>query len=106
MSVKDDPGDRVFSGVIAPIFFLIWVVVIALSGEIQFPRRGEPLKDPARVCGQGLVLFSLALHLFAWRFLANYDHLAERAHRLRLLAIFLGVAGGISYLIGEVIARR
>ena len=50
--------------------------------------------------GAGLVLVSVAIHCFACRYLANYDHLAERAQRLRLVSFVVGALGIAVFLNG------
>ena len=100
MVFKDDPTKQLGTGIILPVGVLVCVGVIGRLGYI--PLRYK-IEDPARVCGACAFLLATALYLFAYRFLANYDHLAARAHTLRSIAIILGILGAATFMVGWIL---
>ena len=100
MAFRDHPTTRVWIGIVLPILLLLWVAHMAWTGRVHIGGRHGGLDDlPSLLrAGVGLLVAAIALHCFAWNYLANYDHLAERAQRLRLLARVVGALGIVVFM--------
>ena len=102
MAFRDHPTTRVWIGIVLPILLLLWVAHMAWTGRVHIGGRygGSTFFHPCSVTGAGLLVAAIALHCFAWNYLANYDHFAERAQRLRLLARVVGALGIVVFMFG------